>query len=122
MPRFLIHTHTAGRRHFDLRLIQDDMVRSWSMMKEPPVRAGEKRLAIEREKLPVEKLHQTHIEEEAFGIGRVRIWDEGEVDISSVSPGRLTLVFAGGRMTGRYELRRMRWYPGNRWLFEKYGP
>lgn len=122
MPRFVVHSHTAGRKHFDLRLVEDDEVRSWSMLKEPPFRTGEKRLAIEREKLSVESIHQSRIEEEAFGSGRARIWDEGEVGVSCSEPGRLVLIFSGSRMTGRYQLRRMRWYPGNRWLLEKSGP
>jgi bifunctional non-homologous end joining protein LigD len=122
MARFLVHCHTAGRRHFDLRLIQDDRVRSWSMLKEPPEQKGERRLAIEREALSVDEIGRPRIEEEAFGAGRVRVWDGGEVTVLAATPERLTLIFAGARLAGRYELRRTRWYPGNRWLFEKSGP
>ena len=58
-------------------------------------------------------------DEEAFGVGRVRSWDEGTVEISSSSPRDLLLAFQGAKLSGPYRLRRMRWYPGNRWLFEK---
>ncbi len=119
MTRFLVHCHTAGRRHFDLRLVQGDCVRSWSMLKEPPLGARDKRLAIERENLPLEALDRPRIDEEAFGTGRVRVWDGGEVTAVASEPQRLILTFAGNKMRGRYELRRMRWYPGNRWLLEK---
>lgn len=122
MARFLVHRHTAGRRHFDLRLVQDDLVRSWSMLKEPPERKGERRLAIEREALSVEEIGRPRIEEEAFGSGRAQVWDRGDATIAASSPERLVLTLAGARLTGRYELRRMRWYPGNRWLLEKSGP
>jgi bifunctional non-homologous end joining protein LigD len=122
MTRFLVHCHSAGRRHFDLRLIQAEGARSWSMLKDPPVRKGDRRLAIEREMLPIEEIDRPRIEEDAFGIGRVRIWDEGEVSVSNAATDRISLVFSGSRLTGRYELRRMRWYPGNRWLLEKSGP
>jgi hypothetical protein len=122
MPKFLVHRHATGRRHFDLRLIQSDVVRSWSLLKEPPLRTGEKRLAVERERLSVEEISRPFLEEEAFGKGRARAWDRGEVTITVVTPERLVMVFAGDKMTGRYELRRMRWYPGNRWLLEKSGP
>ncbi|MBZ5498711.1 MAG: hypothetical protein LAP85_20125 [Acidobacteriia bacterium] len=121
MARFLVHRHTAGRRHFDLRLIQENVVRSWSMLKEPPERKGERRLAIEREELSVGEISRTRIEEEAFGSGRAQVWDGGAVTVAAASPERLVLIFAGSRLTGRYELRRMRWYPGNRWLLEKCG-
>ena len=119
MTKFLVHYHTAGRRHFDLRLVQGDRVRSWSMLKEPPLHTRDKRLAIEREELPVETLHLPRIEEEAFGAGRVQVWDGGEVTEIATRPGMLILTFGGKKMRGKYELRRMKWYPGNRWLLEK---
>ncbi len=121
MARFVVHRHAAGRSHFDLRLIQEDGVRSWSLMREPPSRGGESRLAIEREAMSPEEVNRPFIEEEAFGPGRARVWDSGEVSVRSASPNRLFLVFTGGKMAGEYEMRRMPWYPGNRWLLEKSG-
>jgi hypothetical protein len=70
----------------------------------------------------MEEVARPRIEEEAFGEGRARVWDGGEVDIAVSTPGRLVLIFAGAKLTGRYELRHMPWYPGNRWLLEKCGP
>jgi bifunctional non-homologous end joining protein LigD len=119
MARFLVHRHTAGRRHFDLRLVLDDLVRSWSLLKEPPLHKGEKRLAIEREPLAYAEISRPMIEEEAFGTGRVQVWDGGEVSIANLSPEHLVLILRGDKLKGRYELRRMRWYPGNRWMMEK---
>jgi len=117
--RFIVHRHSAGRPHFDLRLVQAELLRSWSLMREPPSRAGEKRLAIERETFSAEDAKAKVFKEEAFGEGRVFTWDEGEVDISNASSKQLDLVFRGARLTGRYELRRTRWYPGNRWLLSR---
>jgi hypothetical protein len=122
MARFLVHWHTAGRPHFDLRLIQGDHVRSFSMLKEPPRRKGERRLAIEREALSVEEISRPRIGEEAFGFGKARVWDGGEATIAAATPTHLVVIFEGAKLVGRYELRRMRWYPGNRWLLEKSGP
>jgi bifunctional non-homologous end joining protein LigD len=119
MAKFLVHRHATGRGHFDLRLIHNDVVRSWSLLREPPLRTGKWRLAVERERLSVEEIGRPFLEEEAFGTGRARIWDRGEVTITAASPERLVMVFAGEKMTGQYQLRRMRWYPGNRWLLEK---
>jgi len=121
MTSFLVHRHAAGRRHYDLRLVQDGQVRSWSLLKEPPSRKGERRLAVEREALSAEQINHPMIEEDAFGAGRARVWDSGEAVISLKSPGRMVLQLEGSRLRGRYELRRMRWYPGNRWLIEKSG-
>jgi DNA ligase D-like protein (predicted 3'-phosphoesterase) len=121
VTRFLVHCHAAGRRHYDLRLVDEQGVRSWSMLKEPPLRAGDRRLAIEREVLSIEQVSRPRIEEEAFGEGRARIWDTGDVEVAAPAPGRILLTFTGNKLAGRYEMRRMRWYPGNRWLLEKYG-
>lgn len=97
-------------------------MRSWSLLKEPPLRDGERRLAIERESFPVEDINNRSFEEQAFGRGRVSAWDEGEVQADLVSPRMMTLVFRGTRISGNYELRQMRWYPGNRWMFTKLKP
>src|SRR5881628_2988031 len=112
--RFVVHRHRAGRTHFDLRLL-----RSWSLLKEPPSNPGEQRLAVERESRPAEAIDLETFEEEAFGRGRVWTWDEGAVEIASAGPELLSLRFAGKKLSGAYELRLTRWYPGNRWLLKK---
>lgn len=119
LSSFVIHHHKAGKAHFDLRILRAQDLRCWSLLREPPCRTGEQRLAIERERLPRELLTKPRIYEEAFGEGRVYAWDMGEVDIEEASPDRITMVFRGNKMSGRYELRRMTWYPGNRWLLKK---
>ena len=119
IAKFLVHHHKAGRPHYDLRLIQGHLIRSWSLRREPPLRAGGQRLAIEMEALSPEDIGKNVIVEEAFGAGRAYLWHEGKVKISAVTPDHLNLRFTGEKLLGDYELRRMRWYPGNRWLFKK---
>ncbi len=119
LTRYVVHQHKAGRSHFDLRIVENGILRSWSLLKEPPCRNGERRLAIERESFPAESINSGYFEEEAFGLGRVSSWDEGEIDIVVSLPKRLIMQFRGKKMSGRYELRRMVWYPGNRWLLTK---
>ena len=82
---------------------------------------GERRLAVERESLSAEQISRPFIEEDAFGTGRAHVWDSGEAVINLESHGRLVLLLTGSKLRGHYELRRMRWYPGNRWLMEKSG-
>ena len=67
VSRFVVHQHKTNRSHFDLRIIQDGVLRSWSLLKEPPRRPGEKRLAIERESFPAESINSRNFQEEAFG-------------------------------------------------------
>jgi len=115
----VIHQHKTGRTHYDLRIVLEGVLCSWSLLKEPPLRPGERRLAVERERFPVETIGRKNIEEEAFGQGRVYVWDEGGVHIKSLSPKTLVLALTGGKMTGTYEIRKMMWYPGNRWMLTK---
>lgn len=116
---FVIHLHKTGRPHFDLRIIHNGVLRSWSMLKEPPGRTKERRLAIERENFPVEALNRSHIEEEAFGFGRVSIWDRGKAEVAESSSKRLVVLLTGEKISGKYEFRQMFWYPGNRWMLTK---
>ncbi len=119
ISKFILHQHRAGKHHYDLRFIQNDRLRSWSLLKEPPLRAGEKRLAIERERFEAGAMYGRLYYEDAFGQGSVTIWDEGELDLELISDRHMVLHFAGSKISGRYELRRMRWYPGNRWMLQK---
>jgi bifunctional non-homologous end joining protein LigD len=116
---FVLHQHSTSRRHFDLRLFQDDVLRTWSMLQEPPQRTGQRRLAIERESLPASAMGQHSVCEQAFGEGRVFVWDRGGVEITPVSARHLRLVFEGAKLAGKYRLKQMGWYPGNHWLLEK---
>jgi bifunctional non-homologous end joining protein LigD len=117
--RFIVHQHRTGRSHYDLRVELNGMLRSWSLLKEPPLRNGERRLAIERESFSIESIDSKNYEEEAFGIGRVLSWDRGGVQIEFASAKLLQVTFSGEKVTGKYEFRRMRWYPGNRWILTK---
>jgi DNA ligase D-like protein (predicted 3'-phosphoesterase) len=120
--RFILHQHKTGRRHFDLRLIHEDALRTWSLLQEPPQRTGQRRLAIERESFPADAMDQSSFNEQAFGEGSVYVWDEGGVEITEISQRHLRLLFRGTKLIGGYRLRRMLWYPGNHWLLEKEAP
>lgn len=117
--KFIIQQHKTGKPHFDLRLAGDGYVRSWSMLRQPPLLAGEQRLAIEREAMPLDAMDRRSIYEAAFGTGRVYLWDEGDVDIVHDTPQHLLLELRGRKLFGTYDLKRMEWYPGNRWLIRK---
>jgi DNA ligase D-like protein (predicted 3'-phosphoesterase) len=116
---FIIHQHKTGRTHFDIRIVQNGVLRSWSLLKEPPRRQGERRLAIERESFTLDSINSKSFEEEAFGLGNVTPWDQGDAAFEFVSARRLVLDLNGIKVSGKYEFRRMRWYPGNRWLLTK---
>jgi hypothetical protein len=70
-------------------------MRSWSLLHEPPLRFGEKRLAIERESFTADSINCRSFEEEAFGAGNVKAWDIGEIDIELLSAKQLVAVLMG---------------------------
>jgi bifunctional non-homologous end joining protein LigD len=117
--KFVLHQHRTGRWHYDLRLLQEDRFRSWSLLQDPPEKGGQRRLAIEREEVSLQEISRARFDEQAFGVGPVRVWDQGTVEITATTPRLLTLVFSGAKLIGKYRLRRMPWYPGNHWLLEK---
>jgi bifunctional non-homologous end joining protein LigD len=119
--KFVIQQHKTGKPHFDLRVIGEDYVRSWSMLRQPPLRPGEQRLAIEREAMPLDAIERRSIYEASFGDGKVYPWDEGEAEVVHDSPQHLLLELRGKKLSGLYDLKRMDWYPGNRWLIRKTG-
>ena len=45
-PAFVLHEHRRPRHHFDLRLEEDGVLRSWAVPKGLPTAAGENRLAV----------------------------------------------------------------------------
>lgn len=119
LSRFVVHQHKTGRTHFDLRIICRGILRSWSLLREPPKKAGERRLAIERESFTAVSINSRMFEEDAFGTGKVHEWDSGDVEIREMSDEQLILTFYGTRMDGDYEIRRTKWYPGNRWMLAR---
>ncbi len=120
--RFVVHRHKTGKPHYDLRIVQNGVLRCWSLLREPPAKDGEQRLAIERESFDPGAADCRRFDEEAFGAGSVHTWDDGEVEIAEASARQLVLDFAGAKLSGRYVLKRMNWYPGNRWLIRKTAP
>jgi hypothetical protein len=102
--------------------VQNDELRCWSLLKEPPLRNGERRLAVERENFPLEAVAARNLEEQAFGSGNVYIWDSGIVELKVLAPTNIMLIFHGSIVAGTYQFRRMAWYPGNRWMLTKVRP
>jgi DNA ligase D-like protein (predicted 3'-phosphoesterase) len=51
--RYVIQVHRATLLHYDLRLEQDGVVRSWAFPQGPSLVPGERRLAVETEDHPL---------------------------------------------------------------------
>lgn len=119
---FVIHEHHASHLHWDLRLEMGGVLKSWAVPKEPPLKKGERRLAINVEDHPLAyaKFHGT-IPEGNYGAGKVEIWDKGKYEIKFQDDKKMEIIFYGKKLEGNYMLVRTHYgnKPDKSWLFFK---
>ena len=118
---YSIQKHSATHLHYDLRLEKNGVLKSWAIPKEPPTKAGEKRLAVETENHPLSyAFFEGRIPEGNYGAGKVELWDRGSYEILKESEKELVVKINGRRLRGEYVLVKTR--IGNNpknWLFFK---
>ncbi|WP_445156843.1 DNA ligase D [Halomonas sp. E14] len=107
--RYVMHKHAASHDHFDLRLEQDGVLRSWALPKGPSLAPGEKRLAVEVEDHPLEYGEfEGVIPEKAYGGGSVMLWDRGRWKLKGKPrQDRIDIELDGERLKGSWTLARM---------------
>ena len=115
--RFVVQLHDATRLHFDLRLQEGEVLRSWAVPKGPSLDPGVRRLAVpvEDHSMAAGDFEGVH-EGQQRGTGAVIIWDEGTVQIVRNEPGQLSFVLSGGKLSGRFSLIRT---GERRWILVK---
>ena len=129
-PRlFCVQEHDARRRHFDLRLEIDGVLRSWAVPQGFSADPAVKRLAVATEDHPVEYADfEGVIPKGQYGGGTVMLWDEGMWQAigdahRAYAKGKLDFELKGKRLKGRWHLVRMRGRAGNgkreNWLLRK---
>ncbi len=72
-PAFVLHDHRKPRPHFDLRLEEDGVLRSWAVPRGLPPSSGENRLAIEVPDHDLDHLTYTDADKSIADIGW---WEE----------------------------------------------
>ncbi len=115
---FVVHEHWASHHHFDLRIEQDGVLKSWAIPKNIE-EAGERRiLAVQVEDHPYDykDFHGT-IPEGQYGAGKVEIWDNGTVEVLESNPNSYHVRFNGNKLKGEYIL--VKFKPPKNWLFFK---
>lgn len=120
-PIFVVHKHAATRLHYDLRLEMEGVLKSWAVPKEPPLKAGTRRLAIMVEDHPLDYADFEGVIEEGYGAGTVEIWDRGSYTILSRDEDKIEIELAGKKMRGKYVLVRFKGAGENNWLLFKTG-
>ncbi|MCC5884436.1 MAG: DNA ligase D [Halomonas sp.] len=106
---YVMHKHAASHDHFDLRLEQEGVLRSWALPKGPSLEPGEKRLAVEVEDHPLEYGgFEGIIPEKSYGGGTVMLWDRGTWRIKGrPKQDRIDIELDGERLKGSWTLTRM---------------
>jgi bifunctional non-homologous end joining protein LigD len=122
---YVMHKHAAKRLHFDLRLEQDGVLRSWALPKGPALERGGKRLAVQVEDHPLEYgSFEGSIPKGEYGAGTVMIWDAGLWQPDGRNDDdQIDFILSGSKLKGAWTLVRIRergtGRKGKSWLLVK---
>ena len=114
--RYAIQFHKSKRPHYDLRLELDGVAKSWAIPKEPELKEGVKRLAVEVDDHSVDYMDWEGTIEEGYGKGTVKIWDKGYWVPEEVEDKKIVANIHGKKLKGKYSLIN---FKGKNWLFVK---
>lgn len=122
LPEFVVQKHAATNLHFDLRLENEGVMKSWAVPKGPSLDPSVKRLAMQVEDHPIEyNSFEGTIPEGEYGGGTVMIWDRGTFTADKADDGDheaavreglrkgdLKFTLKGDRLKGSFVLVRTR--------------
>jgi DNA ligase D-like protein (predicted 3'-phosphoesterase) len=94
--RFVLHDHRKPRPHFDLRLEEDGVLRSWAVPRGLPVDSGQNRLAVAVDDHDIEHLTYTDADKSVADHGT---WEEHDRN-----DRRLVFTLHGENGSRRYAL------------------
>lgn len=116
---FVVQEHWASNHHFDFRLEDDGVLKSWAVPKGVPEEKGTKRLAVATEDHPLNYADfEGEIPEGEYGAGKVEIFDKGKYDLHEKEEGKITFELKGEKLKGNYALIKMKDQEDN-WLIFK---
>lgn len=102
---FVVHRHHASHLHYDLRLEQDGVLKSWAVPRGLPPRPGVKRLAVQTEDHPMEYLtFNGKIPKGQYGGGDMWIYALGKYQITKEKKDGFYFRLNSKEMTGEYRM------------------
>jgi bifunctional non-homologous end joining protein LigD len=122
---FVVQKHRASQLHYDFRLEDRGVLKSWAIPKGPSLDPTVKRLAMAVEDHPLDYAQfEGVIPEGEYGGGTVMIWDRGDYEPegtddvgAALRKGELKFVLNGSKLKGSWVLVRTR---NNQWLLIKH--
>lgn len=118
---FVVQEHHATHLHWDFRLEKDGVLKSWAVPKEPPIKPGIRRLAIQVDDHELDYADFEGKIEEGYGKGTVKMWDKGTYEMIDEKPNKYIFNLKGKKLKGEYVLLRFRTKDKKEknWLFFK---
>lgn len=114
---FVLHRHHATRLHYDLRLEQGGVLKSWAVPKGLPPRPGIMRLAVATEDHPLEyRNFEGSIPKGQYGGGKIWIYARGKYEKTSEKKTGFHFRLQSSGLSGEYRLHHSR---DNEWLLER---
>lgn len=111
---FVVHRHHATRLHYDLRLEQGGVLKSWAVPKGLPPRPGIMRLAVETEDHPLEyRDFEGTIPKGQYGGGEVWIFARGRYEITQEKKDGFHFRLLSEEISAEFHMHRTR---GKEWL------
>ncbi len=127
-PSFVVHEHHATHLHYDFRLEMSEnidggtmVLKSWAVPKGPPVKEGERRLAVATEDHDMKYIDfEGDIPEGEYGAGKVVIWDSGNYILEKRSDDEYKFTLFGKKLTGSFALFHPKSFEKGQFLFVKH--
>jgi DNA ligase D-like protein (predicted ligase)/DNA ligase D-like protein (predicted polymerase)/DNA ligase D-like protein (predicted 3'-phosphoesterase) len=114
---FVVHRHHASRLHYDLRLEQNGVLKSWAVPKGLPPHPGIMRLAVSTEDHPLEYLNfEGTIPKGQYGGGDMWIYARGKYEITKEKKGGFYFRLQSRELTAEYRTHRTK---ENEWILER---
>lgn len=114
---FVVHRHHASRLHYDLRLEQEGVLKSWAVPKGLPPRPGIMRLAVNTEDHPLEYLNfEGTIPKGQYGGGDMWIYARGKYTITKEKKNGFYFRLQSRELNAEYRTHRTK---ENEWMLER---
>jgi bifunctional non-homologous end joining protein LigD len=114
---FVVHRHHASRLHYDLRLEQNGVLKSWAVPKGLPPRPGIMRLAVSVEDHPLEYVNfEGAIPKGEYGGGMMWKFAQGRYQITKEKKDGFYFRLQSRELNAEYRIHRTK---ENQWLLER---